>query len=209
MIVIYPATEAHIAKYKLANRVMLRESAEMYRRVTKPYYESLNRSDLTWIDNILEGRAEADQVLLKTHAFIILPDLKWDMQDITGLYLVAIYRDNDLMSIRDLTSHNIPMLIKLKQDIGTLLMDRFSLSLQSVRLYFHYLPTFSHLHLHCAHVGVERPVGTAVGLAHLLDDVIDNLTMDGDYYQKRSLNVNINQTHPLHDLWLADEPYTI
>lgn len=210
MTIIHPATEAHVAKYRLPPRLMLCETPCMYTSITRPYYQSLNRADLKWIDNILDGHGEQEEILLRTDDFIVMPDIKWDRQDTTSLYLLALYRQRDLLTLRDLRQSHLPMLHRLKLDIANLLDKHYGLSLPQVRIYLHYLPTYAHLHLHVVHCSVERPVGTSVGLAHLLDDVIQNIEFDGDWYAHSLMHVNISQMHPLYALWttFAEQPRT-
>lgn len=201
MTIIHPATEAHITKYRQPSRLMLCETPCMYASITRPYYESLDRADLKWIDNILDGHSEQEDIILKTNDFIVMPDLKWDRQDTANLYLLALYRRYDLLTLRDLRQSHLPMLHQLKLDTAALLDKHYGLSLPDVRIYFHYLPTYAHLHLHIVHCSVERPVGTSAGLANLLDDVIQNIEFDGDWYAHSLVHVNISRMHPLYGLW--------
>ena len=64
--------------------------------------------------NILEGRSEADRVVYEDEdpltGFVLIPDLKWDVKDLSNLYLVAIARRRDILSLRDLTADHIPLL---------------------------------------------------------------------------------------------------
>ena len=41
--------------------------------------------------------------------------------------------------------------------------------------------------MHVVHVKSSEGGGSAVGQAHLLEDVMENLAMDSEYYQKRTL----------------------
>ncbi|KOB72995.1 putative histidine triad protein member [Operophtera brumata] len=61
-----------------------------------------------------------------------------------------------------------------------------------LRIYLHYQPSFYHLHIHFTYLRHEAP-GIHAEKAHLLDSVIDNIQMMGDYYQKASLPFTIRE----------------
>ena len=69
---------------------------------------------IQWVYNILEGRSETDRVVYsdtnQSDGFVLLPDLKWDGKDLHSLYLVAIVRRRDLLSLRDITAEHLPLL---------------------------------------------------------------------------------------------------
>jgi m7GpppX diphosphatase len=53
-------------------------------------------------------------------------------------------------------------------------------------MYFHYQPSFYHLHVHFTHIDGEWG-GQQCHRAHPLDSVIGNLQLYPDYYQRASL----------------------
>mmetsp|Transcript_12912 Transcript_12912/g.12807 ORF Transcript_12912/g.12807 Transcript_12912/m.12807 type:complete len:81 (-) Transcript_12912:54-296(-) len=62
-------------------------------------------------------------------------------------------------------------------------LDKFQ-----VKAYFHYYPTYFHLHLHIAHVKVIEEASAYIGKSIFLDDVINNIEIfDANYYQKATL----------------------
>ena len=69
-----------------------------------------------------------------------------------------------------------------------------------IRAYFHYVPSYYHLHVHFTHVNYDAP-GAVVGRAHLLNDVIDNLTLIGDFYQRRTLTCVLRENEDLYDIY--------
>ena len=89
----------------------LKPSANRYGRCCIAQYLTIT---LQWVYNILDGRSEADRVIYsdtdQSNGFVVLPDLKWDGKDLHNLYLVAIVRRKDLLSLRDITNEHIPML---------------------------------------------------------------------------------------------------
>lgn len=197
---IAPASDAMILKHRFSSRKMIAETPSLYASISGPFWHSLPLSDLKWIENALNGTAEADSVVARVPNWLILPDLKWAPRDPRNLYLVALLEAplGSLRTIRDLTSDHLPMLKAFKQDISKVLLEAYEMALDQVRIYFHYPPTYHHLHLHVVATSVERPQGTAVGLAHLLDDVIENIEFDTCYYQTRTINMCIASDHALY-----------
>lgn len=64
--------------------------------------------------NILNKETEADRIIYEDAdpdtGFVLLPDMKWDRQDVTALYLQAIIHRHDIKSIRDLNQSHLPLL---------------------------------------------------------------------------------------------------
>lgn len=65
-----------------------------------------------------------------------------------------------------------------------------------LRIYLHYQPSYYHLHVHFTALGYDAP-GISAERAHLLEDVIDNLLLDAQYYQKRALTFALRAGEPL------------
>ncbi|KAI9914409.1 hypothetical protein PsorP6_008353 [Peronosclerospora sorghi] len=58
-------------------------------------------------------------------------------------------------------------------------------------MYLHYQPTYYHLHVHFSHVKMTQ--GTYTGKAVLLEDVINNLSINSDHYEKATLSYVIGE----------------
>ena len=64
-------------------------------------------------------------------------------------------------------------------------------------MYFHYHPSYYHLHVHFNHIRHDVG-GINVGKAHLLTDVIDNIeNIDSNFYAKKTLPVVLRELDPL------------
>lgn len=202
---IHPATSAHVAKYRHQERVLLRETPTLYTNITLPFIERQAAHRIKWVENILGGKSEQDRVLFRKDGeqdgFVILPDHKWDQRSMSSLYLLALVKRRDIKSLRDLNGSHLLMLKELRDIIRRETPRIFpSVSADQLRLYVHYLPTYFYFHLHIVHVDFEMP-GCAVGAAHLLDDIIDNIECFGsDYYQRRTLPIIIGKQHELYAL---------
>lgn len=74
--------------------------------------------------------------------------------------------------------------------------SKYGLDASQLRVYFHYQPTFYHLHAHFTYLRHEAP-GITAERAHLLTNVISNIELLGDYYQKATLQYCVNDSRPL------------
>lgn len=72
----------------------------------------------------------------------------------------------------------------------------FGLSGAQLRVYLHYQPSYYHLHVHFTALSYDAP-GCSVERAHLLSDVIQNVELDAQYYQKRTLTFALRADEPL------------
>nr|XP_025039677.1 m7GpppX diphosphatase isoform X1 [Pelodiscus sinensis] len=187
--VVYPATEKHLQKYLRQEVYLIRETGEDYKNITLPFIQSQSFS-IQWVYNILEKKAEADRIIHEnpdsSNGFILIPDFKWNQKQIDDLYLIAICHRRGIKSLRDLTSEHLPLLRNILQEGKEAILKRFGLVGSQLRIYLHYQPSYFHLHVHFTALSYDAP-GCSVEKAHLLSDVIDNLELDSQYYQKRAL----------------------
>lgn len=117
---IYPCTASHIKKYTPSRLRMVTETPEIYVKYTHPYLKSLrDAGKLNWIFNILEGRAEQEDVIMRnsdpTDGFLLAPDLNWDRKTLTSLHLLALVERRDIWSLRDLTKEHVDWLKHMRE----------------------------------------------------------------------------------------------
>lgn len=172
---IYPATEQHVAKY-LKKYKYSTESFEEYRS---------NDSCLktSWLDNILSAKAEREHVHLETEKYLIISDYKWDQKSMAQLYLLMIFKNDGLRSIRNLNESHIGLLRDARKDILAYCKS-LGLERRQLCLFFHYRPSYFRLHVHIVNIekGISK-LGSPSRLV-LLDDVIANLELDGGYFTR-------------------------
>ncbi|NWY02529.1 DCPS diphosphatase, partial [Nothoprocta ornata] len=153
-----------------------------------------------WVYNILEKKAEAERIVYENpdpqDGFVLLPDLKWNQSQLDDLYLIALVRRRDLMSLRDVTAEHLPLLRNILREGQAAIAGRFGVAASQLRVYLHYPPSYYHLHVHFTALGHEAP-GCAVERAHLLADVLDNVARDGRHYQRRALACALRDDEPL------------
>ncbi|XP_016059934.1 PREDICTED: m7GpppX diphosphatase isoform X1 [Miniopterus natalensis] len=197
--VVYPATEKHLQKYLRQDLHLVRETGGDYKNVTLPYLESQSLS-IQWVYNILDKKAEADRIVFEnpdpSGGFVLIPDLKWNQQQLDDLYLIAICHRRGIRSIRDLTAEHLPLLRNILQEGQEAILRRYQVKGDRLRVYLHYLPSYYHLHVHFTALGFEAP-GSGVERAHLLAEVIENLERDPEHYQQRTLTFALRADDPL------------
>lgn len=126
------------------------------------------------------------------NGFILLPDYKWNGQNET-MYLLAIVMDKSLKSLRDVNGTHLPLLENIRTKSIEAIKEKYKIGKNEIRAYFHYQPSFYHLHCHFTYLGYEAP-GIHCARAHLLDSVIHNIKLVPDYYQKSSLTFSTYDT---------------
>lgn len=144
-----------------------------------------------WVYNILNHQQEADRIVFedphKDNGFVLLPDLKWDGKTVETLYLIAIVHRHSLKSIRSLTNEHLPLLYNIRDKGIATITKRYGIPRSQLRIYFHYQPSFYHLHVHFTFLKYDAP-GIFCEKSHLLDTVISNIELLPDYYQRATLS---------------------
>ncbi|XP_071511096.1 m7GpppX diphosphatase-like [Diadema antillarum] len=197
--VIYPATEKHIQKYSFQEPHLIIESYEDYKTITKPHLDQMQFS-IQWVYNILEKKAEADRIVLEDTdpetGFVMLPDMKWDEKQTSDLYLVVIVRPRNVRSLRDLNASHLPLLRNIQEKCINCVTEKYGVAEDQLRMYFHYQPSYYHLHVHVTNLKFDAP-GTHVTRAHLLSSVIANIELVPDYYQRVPLSFVLMENNSL------------
>jgi m7GpppX diphosphatase len=180
---IYPCTPKHIQKYSTQRARFVTESPAIYSDHIRPYIIQQRTSGrLDWIFNILDGRTEQEDVILRSEwdspsnsGFLLLPDLNWDRKTVTSLHLLALVQRRDIWSLRDLRRKHVPWLRNLQSQVVKAATTVFpgEVDEDELKCYVHYHPTYYHFHVHVVHVMLEPEGGTqSVGKAWLLSSLI-------------------------------------
>lgn len=193
---IYPASPEHLRKYT------------QKRQYVKETYSDYGADDktlkMTWMDNLIEKIRELEhagqynlvtdnagtitsntifneRIYLSTADYFIIKDYKWDGKSAEQLYLLLVFRDDMLRSIRDVS--DVGLLERARRDILNC-CKAFGLGEKDVCLFFHYRPSFFRLHIHilCIVKSTEQ-IGSPFRSVYL-DDVIRNLKLDIEYYKR-------------------------
>ncbi|KAH0545507.1 hypothetical protein FGG08_000335 [Glutinoglossum americanum] len=178
---IYPCDEGHVRKYSAQGARVVRETAEDWGRVVEGWVRGRARGGVEWVRNVVEGRREEGDVLLREgegvgdeRGFVLVPDLNWDRKTPHTLHLLAIPYRTDLLSLRDLRKSHIPWLRHMRSRILAAATSLYpsSLDQDQLKLYLHYHPTHYHLHIHLVHTALDAGSTQAVGKAFGLENLI-------------------------------------
>ncbi|ETO20896.1 hypothetical protein RFI_16313 [Reticulomyxa filosa] len=195
----------HYLKYKSGNaQVVVRETMEMYLKITKPYIDAMPEKDVKWMDDILNGKSENSRVICRdSDAFVSLVAKTWhthvnceqytdqsqwkelmSTQNILdNLHIIAIIGDKTLRSVRDLQlQKHIVLLNEIKRQTLSAIAKIYNVPSHFLLVFVHYLP-------HKKNISVTKAI--------LLDDIIDHLQMDLEFYQKCSITCRVKKHHPL------------
>ena len=140
---IWPCTEQHIKKYSAQKVRMVTETPEIYRTYIRPHMSAKREQGrLNWVFNILEGRTEQEDVLLREggdeNAFLMIPDLNWDRKTVNSLHLLALVERRDIWSLRDLCKRHVPWLRYLRQRVLEATVKMYpDLDQDQIKLYVH------------------------------------------------------------------------
>ncbi|KAH0559720.1 hypothetical protein GP486_003756 [Trichoglossum hirsutum] len=98
----------------------------------------------------------------------------WDRETPHTLHLLALPTRGDLRSIRDLRKKHIPWLQHMRTKILAAATGLYpgSLDDDQLKLYFHYHPTYYHLHIHVVHVALDAGATQAVGKAFGFENIV-------------------------------------
>ncbi len=143
---IHPCTEKHIKKYSPQTVRMVTETPEIYKQYVRPYMQRMrDEGRLNWVFNIIEGRAEQEDVLLRDagppnadEGFLLTPDLNWDKKTLTSLHLLALVERRDLWSLRDLKRGHVEWLKHMREKILDATVKLYTgLEKDMLKLYVH------------------------------------------------------------------------
>ncbi|KAL7074080.1 hypothetical protein ACQ4LE_006715 [Meloidogyne hapla] len=198
---IYPANDFDIQKYRRQEAFILYETPEDYKNITCNYLvETKQMENLKWVYNFLDKKSEEERIIFenpdKQNGFILAPDLKWNGTNLDELYLLAVAHRRDLHSIRDLTPTELPLLENIRDECVKIIQEKYGLKKSQLKMYFHYQPTFYHLHVHIVHIKYEAPGLGCTSI--LLDTVIENLKIFPDFYAKATLPFIRKESDPLY-----------
>jgi len=213
--VIFPATEVHIRKYTKQDIVLVQETPELYERVVKPFIAAFPPSRTKWVDEIIAEWKEADKVLYRddsgSFGYLIIPDMKWSLESVSDLYLLALCTSNNIRSLRDLKKVHVPVLRNIKDEAIKVVKARWNNEGKDIplRMFIHYQPSYYHFHIHIVNANHPAGFGMAVGHAHLLDDIISLLELSPDdgpsIVERMTFTYGLGEQHGLYPLLTGAE----
>lgn len=202
--VIHPCLPWHIDKYSAQRQVYYRETPALYAAVMQPHMDSHPASELAWLYALLERRAEQERLLLgdpdPESGFLMYGFQEADglaqacADDAKALSAMVVVNRRDLPSLRSLDASSLPLLRNIRTQVSQYVQEKLLVPMEEVRLFFHYKPTYFHLHVHVAHIRAAD-----VNMKdHLLDDVIDNIASNSQHYKQASITYVIGEEDQLY-----------
>lgn len=167
--------------------VIVRESPAMYQSLER----RIRPKAPNWVKNIFSGKATGEIIFKQTKDYYLMPDFKWDHEP-QHLYLLVLFTDLKLHSLRDVTDKHIPMLMRAQDEVLDYIYEQYGIGEDKLRIYFHYQPSAWQLHMHVQHL--ESPVvnSNQSSKAITLTDVIQNLRLKSSYYRDATLECIIS-----------------
>ena len=162
---------------------LIRETYEEYLKYIK--YRDPRKDQ--WIYNIIDGISEQNLILYRDELCIVIPTYVWDGINTDKMHLLCLPTDITLRSIRSLTSEHIPLLEHMKAVTLYIIKQRYDIDENYVKMFFHYEPSTYHLHIHFVNVA-NYEARSSVEYSHELNNVIFNISICPDYYQRAILN---------------------
>eukprot|EP01084_Bolivina_argentea_P184558 318313_1 len=196
---------------------IIRETPEMYKNITLPYIQSIPTNDIQWVYDILDEKREANGIIAVDYdveyGFVSVPDSKWKSHPkvdtisksewklnesiSTSLYLLCIVRNKEIKSLRDLKGKHIKLLQNLLNKTIKAIKNIYNVNKNELRIYVHYPPQYWHFHIHFTCLAVDY--GINIGKSIFLEDIIQNLKMDPNYYQKTNISCLVFKGNSLAD----------
>lgn len=143
----------------------------------------------SWVINAFGSNPKREKIVNDNDEFMTLIDWNWkNFSDITKLHLLSFVKDLSIRCIRDLNENHINFLLDIKNTVLNLIEERYSLTRDNIRVFFHYLPSTWILHIHFTHMNVRPEINEI-----LFDEVIDNLSRDSNYYKNAIMTVHTSK----------------
>ena len=176
---IYPANNKDIYKFSFHPRFSSLETWDQYNSIVR---ENALKQNIDWIYNILNHTSESENILYEDDDILFIYDYKCNKEDLNGFYALVFFKKERILSLRDLEQKHIPSLNYVKNRISDFMKEKFNIEKNKLRMYFHYPPSFWYLHIH-VNLFDSFQDGILVDYCHMLTDVINNLTINKDYYK--------------------------
>jgi len=172
-----------INQMKRFEKKIVRETYQDYLKYIK--YRDPKKDQ--WIYNIIDGTSEQESILYRDELCIVIPTYMWDGKNTEKMHILCLPTDVSLRSIRSLTSVHIPLLEHMKRVTLNVIKQKYDIDEYHVKMFFHYEPSTYHLHIHFVNVA-HHDARSSVEYSHELNNVLFNLSIRPDYYQRAILN---------------------
>ncbi len=139
--------------------------------------------DKSWVHKIFDGDTK-EKIFYHDSDFVLVRDIKWSYENLEDFHCLAIFKDPNLMSIRDLNNGHIDLLQRVVMKSLNSFGHYFDIHKIKLDIYFHYHPSVWQLHLHFVSGTVKEK-----HWKYNVQEVISNLQKDSNYYRTNSLEI--------------------
>ena len=198
--IFYPCENEHLNINKKSKYIIINETSLEFNSKILPYIKGIYKENIKWINDILYKNSEKERLLYKDEKIVIMIDVICNnIKDINDFYILAIPFEN-LMTIRDLRKKHIPIL-KLMKEKCIQIASSYNINSNQLYFFFHYHPSFYHLHLHCCVVN-HKELSTKYFRCKMLETVILNLERNSHFYKNGDIMFEIPSNHIISKLLL-------
>jgi len=205
----------HVSRTSSQAPVVFRETPAAYEAAHVPYMRSVPPGAMGWVYKILSKEKEVERLLYDDpdldQGFLLNTDPKWSTHPdpkvvprerwvghagTRELYCLGLSHRRDIRSLRDLRPEHLPLLRAMAAKGRQVIREVYGLPDESLRIFVHYPPQFYHFHVHFTALSVD--IGVTTERAHLLDDVIENIERDPEFYARCAITCRMGEND---DLW--------
>lgn len=192
-----------IIEWIKADLKIFNETYEDYNNIALPYINAILNKNIKWINNILFNGSEKQLVLYKSSEFIITKDIHWKnnnnyiLQQGNNFYILAFPIKN-IKTIRDLSYDDVELLENMKNK-SIEIANMYGISSDRLYMFFHYHPSYYHLHLHICVLG-HYTLQIKYHKQYELNDIIEKLKLDSNYWKNADLKFELLSTNKLYGL---------
>lgn len=175
--------------------IIIKESYSDYKKKIRPYIESNYTDNTNWLHEIIKGNREKENILYQDKDVIILKELS--MVNTKNFYILG-FPIKKITCLREITRDDLLILDKLVNLMNAFGEKMANLKPNNLYHFFHYHPSFYHLHLHCTFV--ENPILTGKFLRLYLYEIVKNNISKNKNFYKKDLYFEIPKNHIICDL---------
>jgi len=195
--VYFQCDKEHLNINKKSKYIIINETSKEYNTKILPYIKGIYETNVKWIHNIINNKSEKDRIFYKDEKIIIAQDISWNTKNKEDFYILSIPTEN-IMTIRDLRKKHIPLLKHMKSECIKI-ANNFGIDSNQLYFFFHYHPSFYHLHLHCCIVN-HKELSTKYFRCKMLETIIMNLERNSHFYKNGDILFEIPNNHVIAKL---------
>ena len=173
--------------------IIVTETAKDYNIKILPYINNIYKENTKWINDILKNKKEQNKIMFKNEKYIVTKDILWDEENITNSFYMLAIPFSKIKTIRDLRKEHIPLLKEMRNSCNKI-ANKYGINSNQLYFFFHYHPSFYHLHLHCSIIN-HKLLSSKYLRCKMLDTIISNLEKNTFYYRNSDISFEIPVSH--------------